>query len=207
MNRRSRRIDFTHDFLANSQSFRINDIDLPLINYGFICRQDFSDYSNGRRNIRFQSYESFLLIVSYIFNVIRYIFYIIDSVDGRVPDNYLDIVQYFAGITQFNRFEIVCALISSLIIVIHFIYSNDLNWIEIIEALKGSQSTARIGIHGKDRIHEISYPDSSLLFIIFCTFNVSCDHNYFYDFKNIFKCGIFSSILYNTMILTVFPIL
>ncbi len=94
MNRRSRRIDFTQDFLANSQSFIINDIDLPLINYGFICRQDFSDYSNGRRNIRYQSYESFLLIVSYIFNVIRYRFYIIDSVDGRVPDNYLDIVQY-----------------------------------------------------------------------------------------------------------------
>jgi hypothetical protein len=43
MNRRSRRIDFMQDFVTNGQNLIINDIDLPLINYAFICRQKFSD--------------------------------------------------------------------------------------------------------------------------------------------------------------------
>jgi hypothetical protein len=199
------------DFRAKRQNFIIDDIDLPLFKYGFIHRQNFIDYCNGKRNQRIRSYKSILFIVSYVFNIIRYIFYIINSVDGKVPINYLDIVQYIGGIIQFHRFEVIFGLISTLIIIIHFNYSNDLSWIEIIEILKGSQSMARIGIIEKESaeklVNKIKFMKSviqiTLYSILFSATLMSIVITIiFYDSENILKYGIPSFILFSTILFT-----
>jgi hypothetical protein len=216
MNRRSRRINFKQDFLAKRQKFIINDIDLPLFKYGLIDRHNLIVYCKGKRIQRIQSYKSYLFIVSYIFNTIRYMFYIIDSVDGKVPDSYLDISQYFGGITQFHHLEVISALILTLVIVIHFNYSNDLNWIEIIETLKGSQSMARFGVIETKPVEKFINKVKLMKFliqivlysIIFSEYLLSIVVTIvFYDFNNIVKYGIVSFILFNAIVFSVFPIL
>jgi len=212
MNRRTRRINFMQDFVAKRQNFIIDDIDLPLFKYGFIHKQNFIDYCNGKRIQRIQSYKSYLFIVSYIFNIIRYIFYVINSVDGKVPISYLENIQYYGGIIQFTRFEVIFSLISTLVIIIHFNYSNDLNWIEIIEILKGSQSMARIGIieteSAEKFANKIKFMKSiiqiTLYFVLFsATLLLFVVTVIFYDSEDILKYGIPSFILCSTIIFSV----
>jgi hypothetical protein len=213
MNRRSRRINFKQHSLAKRQNFIINDIDLPLFKYGLIHRNNFIINCKGKR---IQSYKSYLFIVAYIFNIIRYIFYIITSVYGKVPDSYLDIFEYIGGITQFHRLEFICGLILTLVIVIHFNYSNDLNWIEIIKTLKGSQSMARFGIIETKSVEKFVNKVKLMKFliqialysIIFAQYLLSIVVTIvFYDLNSIFKCGIVSFILFNAMIYSTVPIL
>lgn len=192
------------DILAKRQNLILDDIDLPLFKYGFIHRQNFIDYCNGKRSERVRSYKSILLIVLYIFNIVRYILYILNSVDGKVPISYLDIVQYIGGILQFHRFEIIFCLISTLVIVIHFNYSNDLNWIEIIEALKGSISMATIGIIETESVEKFVNKIGLMKFIIQITlYSIFFSTTLmliviaiiFYDLENVLKYGIPSFIL------------
>jgi len=127
----------------NEESTKINnelivrDIDLPLYKYGLIHRIDINFYLENQNKKSIQKIKSNALIILLFFHTIRHIFYWVVSKNGRVPDIYLDITQYIEGFPQFNRAITVISGLFSLSIVFIFNYSRHMEWVEIIESLKG----------------------------------------------------------------------
>jgi len=131
--------------LISSMMFKnnliISNIDFELRVIGVINRYEnnFSD-----RKLRLSNSYGYVLLLFVFFNIIRYIYYILVSKDGKVPVSYLDTNQYIGGITQFHRLEILCVLISAFAIILLFNYSHHLQWREIIEILKGLRPIDRM---------------------------------------------------------------
>jgi len=129
--------EISESFVVLKNELIISDIDLALHVIGLIDRHQFN-FSG--RTFRFKnSYRFYALLFWIFFNAIRYIFFLLVSEDGKVPISYLDSVQYIGGITQFHRLEILCGLISTFVILLHFTFSSDIQWLEIIGILKGLQ--------------------------------------------------------------------
>jgi hypothetical protein len=127
----------SESFVKLKENLRLYDIDLPLFKYEIINSETVDVLLSNGDNKRNKRYKTYSLIALMLFNIIRYITYIFISNNGRVPKSYLDLCQYIGGITQFHRLEILLSLIITLVIIILFNYSHNMQWIEIIGILKG----------------------------------------------------------------------
>jgi len=128
-------IEISESFLILKNDLIISNIDKALHVIGLINRYEYN--FNGRTFIPNNSYRSYTLLCWIFFNIIRYIYFLLVSKDGKVPVSYLDTSQYIGGITQFHRLETLCALISGFVIILIFNYKHDIQWLEIIGILKG----------------------------------------------------------------------
>jgi hypothetical protein len=125
------------NFVKLKEDLRVKDIDLHLFKYEILNNETIDDIISSGDNMRNKSYKTYSLIALILFNIIRFIIYIMVSNDGKNPKSYLDFCQYMGGITQFHRLETVLSLILTLAITILFNYSHNMQWIEIIGILKG----------------------------------------------------------------------
>jgi hypothetical protein len=140
----SEKSESSDSFVKLRENLRINDIDLALFKYEIINEETIDDLLRSGSNKRNKSYKTYSLIALILFNIIRYITYTFVSINGKVPKSYLDLSQYFGGITQFHRLEILFCLIITLAITILFNYSPCMQWIEIIGILEGNRIMERM---------------------------------------------------------------
>jgi hypothetical protein len=125
------------NFVKLKEDLRVNDIDLALFKYEILNNETIDDLISSGDKKRNKTYKTYSLIALILFNIIRFIIYIMVSNDGKNPKIYLDFCQYMGGMTQFHRLETVLSLILTLAITILFNYSHNMQWIEIIGILKG----------------------------------------------------------------------
>ena len=79
----------------NNQDLYIKDIDLALYKYGIIDKTLNNSFNIEVTTNRFQKYKTYLNIIWLFINIIRYIIYLINYKNGKLPKYYFDCTQYF----------------------------------------------------------------------------------------------------------------
>jgi len=185
----------------NFNKLIISDIDQPLYIY------DISNYLQNVKNGKMEKFKSNALIIFSLLNGIRTVMYPIIFKSRRIPLYYLEIAQYTGGIIQFSRWINAFGAILSIAIVFIFNYSQNFEWLQVIQVLKGSKimdtfisfdekvmkefiskikfvrTTLKIGIY------------STISFISFVAFVIIFISE---DLIDLFKYGILTILLYNT---------
>ena len=102
----------------------LKNIDSPLYDYGLMSNYDINNYFINKKYKLFLKFKSYVITIWVVFNIIRYIFYLFKSNNGKVHNNYYDIVQHFGGLTEFYYAITIFTLILLFYIIYIFNYSD-----------------------------------------------------------------------------------
>lgn len=122
----------------------IDALDLQLYRYGLIKDVKNSTATGKTRII--QLLKFYALRIWILFNLIRYLFYLLKAKNGIVPKNYLDISQNIGMLPQFSRICTFTILIFTYRIIDMFSDKNLIygQFFDIINFLKGTEAKLRL---------------------------------------------------------------
>ena len=197
----------------------IKDIDKSLYEFGLVYKHsvDFNDTHNEdvmkRRKLRHN-----LMMCFSLFNLMRFIFYIISSISmTTIPDYYFDLSKFAGGLFIYRQ---LIQLLPSLFIVklCHTFGRADtdqMNWLSIIRVLKGISPVNQLGIHNQKYVNQfirivakIHYSTNLIItfnkytFLLWSIYIVLSNYNP----EHLVKYGMISVLLLNTMVSSEFSI-
>jgi hypothetical protein len=122
----------------------IDALDLKLYKYGFI--KDVKNSVATRKTRIIQLLKFYALRIWILFNIIRYLFYLLKAKNGIVPMNYLDISQNIGMLPQFARINTFIILILTYSIIDMFSDQNLIygQFFDIINFLKGTEARNKL---------------------------------------------------------------
>ena len=140
--------------IINNSMFNIkpSDISYPLYKYWIFYRFHVINTIAHNKLLFKQKFKVFVMILLFMFNLIRYAFYLcISKPNKRLPLHYFDFVQYFGGIKQL--FYIVTIFVHNMIlfllIILNFSNKSDYKWFDIISAINGYKTFKSIDLCDK----------------------------------------------------------
>jgi len=128
------------------QNSSIDDIDLPLFQYGFIYKPEIIERIGCVNQRKFQKFKSYSLMIWLSFNIVRYLTSFLISKGRIVPKCYFDFIQSVGGISEFYYLCTILVAISGFSILCTFNLSSSVQfeWLDIVKALKGLQQMRKI---------------------------------------------------------------
>ncbi len=132
----------------------IKDIDSPLYKYLLFYRFDIRNRFLTNKQKLYQRIKNNILCIYLFLSIVRYGIYLIVCKNGKIPIYYLDIIQYFGGITEYFYlnsffFSILCLRI---LYIFNHSNSDEYEWLNIIRALCGLKSIYSFKFHDKNDI-------------------------------------------------------
>jgi hypothetical protein len=132
----------------------IKDIDSPLYKYWLFYRFDIKNRFLTHKQKLNQRIKTNILCIYLFLTIVRYGICLIVCKNGKIPIYYLDIMQYFGGITEYFYLNAFFVSILCLRILYIFNHSNsdEYEWLNIIRVLCGLKSIYFFKFHNKNDI-------------------------------------------------------
>jgi hypothetical protein len=126
----------------------IENIHLPLYEYGLIHKQNINNFLVTDKHKKFQKFKSYALTIIFFVIIIRILLHFRFYKNPSYPLFYYDPLNYFGGLTQFIYAICLFGSVLSLRLIYLFNYSDEslYKWLDIIEVLKGLKSPDSIGL-------------------------------------------------------------
>jgi hypothetical protein len=129
----------------------IEDIDLPLYEYGLIHKQNTNNYLITNKQKKFQATKSYASTAFMLLIIIRLLIQLRFYKNPNYPIFNFDFLFYFGGLTQFAYAIGLFGAVMTLRLIYLFNYSDEslYEWLDIIKVLKGLKNMDSIGFKNK----------------------------------------------------------